>query len=163
MFSLPFPFLFFSAIVSVRHHPVPAWDVVSKGAARFVARNQKQKEIMPKRIYVENLPPDITAERLKSIFDQIWEVQSVRIKTDFLTIRPKCSGIVDMALDVDAYRAVNCFEGATFKNGVIHLKEEDPLMEKARTILTDIAEGYERVSSKIAKELEEKVEEIRKR
>jgi|SRR5208283_2711261 len=124
---------------------------------------------MTKRIYVENLPTDITAEKLKNIFDQIGEVQSVRIKTDFLTIKPKCSGIVDMALEVDAYRAVNCFEGAAFKNGKIHLKEEDPLMEKARLVLTDIADGYERVSSKIAKEIkeiehkiEDKIEEIKK-
>jgi RNA recognition motif-containing protein len=124
---------------------------------------------MTKRIYVENLPTDITAEKLKNIFDQIGEVQSVRIKTDFLTIKPKCSGIVDMALEVDAYRAVNCFEGAVFKNGKIHLKEEDPLMEKARLVLTDIADGYERVSSKIAKEIkeiehkiEDKIEEIKK-
>ncbi len=124
---------------------------------------------MTKRIYVENLPPDITADRLKGIFDQIGEVQSVRIKTDYLTIRPKCSGVVDMALEVDAYRAVNCFEGATLKNGKIHLKEEDPLREKARHMLTDIAEGYERVSSKIAKEIkeiehkiEDKIEEIKK-
>jgi RNA recognition motif-containing protein len=115
---------------------------------------------MPKRIYVENLPPDITAERLKSIFDQIGEVQSVRIKTDFLTIRPKCSGIVDMALDVDAYRAVNCFEGATFKNGAIHLKEEDPLMEKARLVLTDIADGYERVSTKFVTDFTDGYERV---
>lgn len=117
---------------------------------------------MPNRIYVENLPSDITAERLKNIFDQIGEVHSVRIKTDFFTLRPKCSGIVDMALDVDAYRAVNCFEGATFKNGIIHLKEEDPLMGRARTVLTEIADGYERVSHKFVKDIEDKIEEIKK-
>ena len=139
---------------------------------------------MAKRIYVENLPPDITPERLKNIFDQIGEVQSVRIKTDFLTMRPKCSGIVEMALDVDAYRAVNCFEGATFENGKIHLKEEDPLMERARHALSDLAveydrvstklvadisDSYERVSTKLAKEMkeiekkiEDKIEEIKK-
>ena len=129
-----------------------------------------QKEgVVTKRIYVENLPRDITAEKLKNIFDQIGEVQSVRIKTDFLKIKPRCSGIVDMALEVDAYRAVNCFEGAVFKNGRIHLKEEDPLMEKARLVLTDIADGYERVSSKLVKEIkdiehkiEDKIEEIKK-
>jgi RNA recognition motif-containing protein len=111
---------------------------------------------MARRIYVENLPSDITAERLKAIFDQIGEVQSVqlKIKADFLTKRTNCSGIVEMALDVDSYRAVNCFEGATFKDGKIHLKEEDPFMEKARNVLTDIADGYERVSNAIAKEIQ---------
>ncbi|HUL01588.1 MAG TPA: RNA-binding protein [Nitrospirota bacterium] len=110
---------------------------------------------MAKRLYVENLPSDITAEKLKNIFDQIGEVQSVKIKTDFLSIRPKYSGVVEMALEVDAYRAVNCFEGAIFKNGKIHLKEEDPLMEKARHVVSDIAESFERVSSVIAKEIKE--------
>jgi RNA recognition motif-containing protein len=115
---------------------------------------------MAKRIYVENLPADITAERLKNIFDQIGEVQSVRIKTDFLTLKPKCSGIVDMTLDVDAYRAVNCFEGATFKNGAIHLREEDPLMEKARLVLTDIADSYERVSTKLRTDISDNYERV---
>jgi hypothetical protein len=67
-----------------------------------------------------------------------------------------------MALDVDAYRAVNCFEGATFKNGIIHLREEDPLMERARNVLTEIADEYERVSHKIVKDIEDKIEEIKK-
>jgi RNA recognition motif-containing protein len=110
---------------------------------------------MARRIFVENLPSDITAEKLKGIFDQIGEVQLVQLKirANFLTRRTTCSGIVEMALDVDSYRAVNCFEGAAFKNGKIHLKEEDPLMEKARSVLTEIADGYERVSSAIAKEI----------
>lgn len=115
---------------------------------------------MSKRFYVENLPPDITPEKLKSIFDQIGEVQSVRIKTEYLTMRPKCSGVVDMALEVDAYRAINCFEGAEFKNGKIHLKEEDPLMEKARHVLTDLSDGYERVSSKMVADLHDSYERI---
>jgi RNA recognition motif-containing protein len=140
---------------------------------------------MSKRFYVENLPPDITPEKLKNIFDQIGEVQSVRIKTEYLTMRPKCSGVVDMALEVDAYRAVNCFEGAEFKNGKIHLKEEDPLMERARHVLTDLSDGYDRVSTKMVaditdsyervsaklskdmkdleKRIEEKIDEIKKR
>lgn len=115
---------------------------------------------MSKRIYVENLPPDITPERLKNIFDQIGEVQSVRIKTDYLTMRPKCSGVVDMALEVDAYRAVNCFEGAEFKNGKIHLKEEDPRMEKARHVLTDISDSYDRVSTKLVTDISEGYERV---
>jgi RNA recognition motif-containing protein len=119
-----------------------------------------KENAMAKRLYVENLPPDITAERLKNIFDQVGEVQSVRIKTDYLTIRPKCSGVVDMALDVDAYRVVKCFEGATFKNGRIHLKEEDPRMEKARLALTDIADSYERVSTKFVTDFTDGYERV---
>jgi RNA recognition motif-containing protein len=115
---------------------------------------------MSKRFYVENLPPDITPEKLRNIFDQIGDVQSVRIKTDYLTMRPKCSGVVDMALEVDAYRAVNCFEGAEFKNGKIHLKEEDPRMEKARHVLTDLSDSYERVSTKLVADITDSYERV---
>lgn len=107
---------------------------------------------MAKKIYVENLPFDITAERLQGIFSQIGEVQSVKIRPDFLTRRKKCSGIVEMSLDVDSYRAVNCFEGATFKNGKIHLKEDEPLIDKAKHVWTDLADSYERFSSAHGKE-----------
>jgi RNA recognition motif-containing protein len=96
-------------------------------------------------IYVENLPSDITEDGLKDVFAQIGDVQSVRIKTDLLamlTSSPKDYGVVDMTLDVDAYRAINCFEGATFKNRKIHVKEAYPLLEKAKTMFDHLTDGY---------------------
>ena len=89
---------------------------------------------MASRISVKNLPPDITEERLRDIFSQIGEVQSVRIQTDLITRRPTGRGFVDMSLDVDAYRAVNFFEGATIENRKIHLVEETPLIDRAKDI-----------------------------
>jgi RNA recognition motif-containing protein len=88
------------------------------------------------KIYIDNLPADITEERLKDTFAQIGEVETVKLKTDFITRRSKGRGIIEMALDVDAYRAVNCFNGATIKDRRIHLTEEMPLIERARTILS---------------------------
>jgi RNA recognition motif-containing protein len=90
---------------------------------------------MASRISVENLPPDITEDRLRDIFSQIGEVQSVRIQTDLITRRPTGRGFVEMALDVDAYRAVNFFEGATIKDRKIHLVEETPLIDRAKDML----------------------------
>jgi RNA recognition motif-containing protein len=89
---------------------------------------------MASRIYVENLPPDITEERLKDFFTQIGDVQSVKIKTDLITRRSTGRGFVEMSLDVDAYRAVNCFDGATIKDRRIHLEEAKPLLERAKSI-----------------------------
>jgi RNA recognition motif-containing protein len=89
---------------------------------------------MASRISVENLPPDITEERLRDIFSQIGEVQSVKIQTDLITRRPTGRGFVEMSLDVDAYRAVNFFEGATIKDRKIHLVEEIPLIDRAKDI-----------------------------
>lgn len=99
---------------------------------------------MASTIYVENLPPDITEDGLKNVFAQIGEVQSVKIKPELLTIltsHPKGYGIVEMVLDVDAYRAVNVFEGATFNDSIIHLEEVKPLLEKAKIMFGQIADG----------------------
>ena len=91
---------------------------------------------MATKVRVENLPSDITEERLKDVFTQFGDVQAVTIKTHFLTGLPKGYGFVKMSLDVDAYRAVNILDGTTFKNRKIHLKEEKPLIEKAKQMLT---------------------------
>jgi RNA recognition motif-containing protein len=94
------------------------------------------------KISVENLPADITEDSLEGVFAQMGEVQSVKIKTDLLTWRPNGQGIVDMTLEVDAYRAINCFEGATFKNRKIHVKEAYPLLEKAKNVIEHITDGH---------------------
>ncbi|HUI67302.1 MAG TPA: RNA-binding protein [Nitrospirota bacterium] len=93
---------------------------------------------MATKVRVENLPTDITKERLIDIFSQIGDVQSVTIKTDLLTGQPKGYGFVEMSLDVDAYRAINILDGTTFRDKRIHLKEEKPLIERAKEILTQI-------------------------
>ncbi|MGE5172765.1 MAG: RNA recognition motif domain-containing protein [Betaproteobacteria bacterium] len=90
---------------------------------------------MATKIFVENLPFDITEDMLKDIFAQIGDVESVKIQTDLITHRPKGSGYVEMSLDVDAYRAVHCFNGATLKDKKIYLKEAKPFYERAKDML----------------------------
>jgi RNA recognition motif-containing protein len=100
---------------------------------------------MAVKIYVENLPSDITESGLRDVFGQIGDVQSVKIRTELrtlLTSAPQDYGIVDMTLDVDAYRAISCLEGATFKNRKIHVKEAYPLLERAKTIFDQWTDGY---------------------
>ncbi len=93
---------------------------------------------MASRVFVENLPPDLTEEGLKDIFTQIGDVQSVKLETDLITKRPRGRGFVEMSLDLDAYRAINCFDGATIKDRKIHLKEAKPLLQRARSIFEHI-------------------------
>ncbi len=90
---------------------------------------------MASRIYMENLPFDISEERLKDIFSQIGEVESVKIQKDLFTHRSKGAGYIEMLLDVDAYRVVNCFNGAMLKDRKIYLKEAKPFHEWARDML----------------------------
>ncbi len=93
---------------------------------------------MASRFFVENLPPELTEESLRDIFMQIGDVQSVKLETDLITKRPKGCGFVEMSLDLDAYRAINCFDGATIKDRKIHLKEANPLLQRARNIFEHI-------------------------
>ncbi len=90
---------------------------------------------MSTKIVVTNLPSDISEDRLRDVFTQVGAVESVKIKTDLFTHRPKGSGYVEMLLDVDAYRAVNCFNGATLNNKKISLKEAKPFHERAKDLL----------------------------
>ncbi len=90
---------------------------------------------MASRIYVENLPNDITEDGLKDVFSQIGAVESVKLEAGLFTHRSKGSGYIDMLLDVDAFRVVNCFDGALFKDRQIHLKEAKPFHQWAKDVL----------------------------
>jgi len=100
---------------------------------------------MATTIFVENLPSDITEDKLEDVFAQVGTVQSVKIRPELLTLftdHPKEYGVVEMALGVDAYRAINCFEGATLKDRKIHVKEAYPLLERAKTAFEQITDGH---------------------
>ncbi len=94
------------------------------------------------KISVGNLPAGITEDGLKDVFSQVGEVQSVKLKTNLITWQPTGHGIVDMTLEVDAYRAINCFEGAAFKDKKIHVTETYPLLEKAKNAFEHITDGH---------------------
>jgi RNA recognition motif-containing protein len=96
-------------------------------------------------LYVENVPSDITREALEVVFAQFGEVRSVRIKNDLRTIltdHPAVYGVVEMELEIDAYRAINCFSGATFGNRKILVKEAYPLFEKTKNVFEHFRDSY---------------------
>jgi RNA recognition motif-containing protein len=94
------------------------------------------------KISIDNLPLDITEEALKNVFAQIGEVASVKIRHDLLSKEPTRHGIVEMTLEVDGYRAINCFEGAAFKDRKIHVTETYPWFEKAKVAFEHFTDGH---------------------
>jgi RNA recognition motif-containing protein len=110
---------------------------------------------MATKIRVDNLSCDITEDNLMDVFSQVGAVESVKIQTDLLTWHSKCSGYVEMSLDVDAYRAVHCFNGATFNDKRIHITEDKPLYERARDVVLQqvhaIAQQAEDIKREYAK------------
>jgi RNA recognition motif-containing protein len=122
--------------------------------AREILMNQfADADDLTRKVYVGNLPCDITEERLKDVFAQVGAVEAVKIQTDLLTLQTRCSGTVVMSLDVDAYRAVNCFNGATFKNRKIHVEEAKPFYEKATELLRDRVHLLAQYSADLKKQL----------
>jgi RNA recognition motif-containing protein len=88
------------------------------------------------KIRIDNLACDITEDALKDVFSQVGAVESVKIRSDSIAfLTTKCSGYVEMTLEVDTYRAVRCLNGATFHNRKIHLIEDRPLYERAREVM----------------------------
>jgi cold-inducible RNA-binding protein len=120
--------------------------------AREILRTRFEEE-MTTKVYVDNLPCDITEERLKDVFAQIGAVEAVKVQTDLLTLRTRCSGTVEMSLDVDAFRAVNFFNGATFKDRKIHVEEAKPLYVKAKEIWRDRVHLLAQYSTELKKQL----------
>lgn len=78
---------------------------------------------MAKKVYIGNLPARITEEGLKDVFAQIGDVRDVKIAKDPKTGHPKGYGVVEMSLELDAYRAVHVLNGTTHGGRKLEVRE----------------------------------------
>ncbi len=83
------------------------------------------------RLYVGNLPYQLTVDELKSFFADAGNVTDVAIITDRDSGRSKGFGFVEFATDDDANRAQTMFNGAQFKNRTLKVDLAKPRAEKA--------------------------------
>jgi len=81
---------------------------------------------MGAKLYVGNLPYNVTEERLQQHFAQHGSVLSARIITDKLSGRSKGFGFVEMSSDQDAEKAINALNGADFEGRNIVVSEARP-------------------------------------
>jgi RNA recognition motif-containing protein len=88
---------------------------------------------MSKRLYVGNLSYKVDEEALKDYFEEIGEVQSVKIITDAATGRSKGFGFVEMTSDEDAEKAISSLNGKTFMERALTVNEARPQTERPRT------------------------------
>ena len=78
------------------------------------------------RIYVGNLPYDVTEEELRQEFLAYGEVTSVSILTDKFSGRPKGFGFVEMATKSEAEAAIAGINGKTLKERTVVVNEARP-------------------------------------
>jgi cold-inducible RNA-binding protein len=84
------------------------------------------------RLYVGNLPYQLTVEELKDFFAGAGTVTDAAIITDRETGRSKGFGFVEFATEEDATRAQSMFNGAQLRNRTLKVDLAKPRDEKAR-------------------------------
>jgi RNA recognition motif-containing protein len=94
---------------------------------------------MGKRLYVGNLPYNMTEEELQNVFSQAGAVADVAIVIDRDTGRSKGFGFVEMAEDAGAAAAIQQLNGTQVGGRTIKVAEANP--RPARTTRNSNAGG----------------------
>lgn len=81
---------------------------------------------MGAKLYVGNLPYELTEDRLQQHFAQHGTVVSARIITDKFTGKSKGFGFVEMSSDQEAARATSALNGTAFEGRNIVVSEARP-------------------------------------
>ncbi len=85
---------------------------------------------MAKKLYVGNLSYSTHEQDLREAFSKIGEVVSATLITDQATGRSKGVGVVEMATDEDAQKAIATLNGTTFMERTITVSEARPKTER---------------------------------
>lgn len=81
-------------------------------------------------IYVGNLSYEVTEEELSRAFEQLGQVESVRIINDRYSGRSKGFGFVEMSSNVEGKAAIEGLNGKELKGRALNVNEARPRTEK---------------------------------
>jgi len=85
---------------------------------------------MAKKLYVGNLPYEISDDQLKEAFAKAGSVESVSIITDKFSGRSKGFGFVEMSSDEEAQKAIEMYNGKEFEGRTLTVNEARPMTER---------------------------------
>lgn len=85
---------------------------------------------MGKKLFVGNVPFAITEDRLKEVFSEAGDVESVAIITDKMTGRPRGFVFVEMATEEGAQKAIETLHGKDVDGREINVNEARPREER---------------------------------
>lgn len=85
---------------------------------------------MAKKLYVGNLPYDVTDQELEELFSQAGKVISANVVMDRYTGRSKGFGFVEMATEEDAQKAIKELNQHQLKERTIVVNEARPREER---------------------------------
>ncbi|MEK7613700.1 MAG: RNA-binding protein [Patescibacteria group bacterium] len=81
---------------------------------------------MGKKLFVGNMPYNITEDELKAAFSEAGEVASVAIINDKMTGRPRGFGFVEMATEEGAQKAIDTMNGKDVGGRALNVNEAKP-------------------------------------
>lgn len=82
---------------------------------------------MVSKLYVGNLPFEVSEEELRSLFGQAGTVESVKIITDQYSGRSRGFGFVEMSLEEEGAKAIQLLNGHALKGRTLvvsHARQE---------------------------------------
>jgi RNA recognition motif-containing protein len=71
--------------------------------------NRKGDSLVESKLYVGNLPSNVTEQQLRELFSQAGEIKEIALIMDRETQRPKGFGFVEMTTQVEAQKAIELF------------------------------------------------------
>jgi len=84
------------------------------------------------KIYVGNLPRDITEDELRQEFEAFGKVDSVNIVRDRYSGQPRGFGFVEMATKTDCYAAIKGLKGKVPNERTLDVAEAHPRPDAGR-------------------------------
>jgi len=81
---------------------------------------------MSVKLYVGNLPHQMTEEQLQSIFSEAGHVASAKIITDRQTGQPRGFGFVEMETKLEGQKAISMFNGKNIDGRALSVNEARP-------------------------------------
>ena len=86
---------------------------------------------MAKRLYVGNLPYEITEDQLRKLFAEAGTVGEVNVITDKFSGKAKGFAFVEMATEEEAAEAIKKFSGYSLDNRTLVVNEARPREERS--------------------------------
>ena len=78
------------------------------------------------KLYVGNLPPEMTEEQLKTLFSEAGDVASARIITDRQTGQPRGFGFVEMETKMEGQKAISMLNRRNVDGRPLAVNEAKP-------------------------------------
>lgn len=86
---------------------------------------------MAKRLYVGNLPYEVTQDQLQKLFSEVGTVDEVNLITDRMTGRAKGFAFIDMGSEKEAKEAIKKFDGYELDGRKLVVNEARPREDRS--------------------------------